>query len=166
VRPGGQSEERAVAVRSAPCEEPESSAEQWAPIAAEDARPRIPDREYVAFCKKVSKYRNPRFKREEIALHFVICEGVHSNTNLTRFYLVETAGRLRSHYYREWVIANNGRPPARGDRMALKKFKGKLFKVRVSTVVTDAYQERLQPGTQYSKVAAILELLQSNESLN
>jgi hypothetical protein len=165
MRSEAQSEERPLP--SHPCaDQPDSSEEQWAPVAADDPRPRIPDGQYVAFCKRVSKYRNPRFKRDEIALHFVICEGVYSKTKLMRFYLAETAGRLRSHYYREWVIANDGKPPARGDRMPLTRFKGKLFAVRVTTVVTDAYQEKLQPALQYSKVAAVLELLQSNERLN
>lgn len=66
----------------------------------------------------------------------------------------------------EWVIANNGVAPFRGDRMPIKKFKGKLFKVRVATVLLDAQQEKRPPATQYSKVSAILELLTTNESSN
>jgi len=49
--------------------------------------------------------------------------------------------------------------------MPYKKFTGKLFRVRVATVTTDAYQEKLPPVLQYSKTAAILELVQTNERI-
>ena len=83
-----------------------------------------------------------------------------------RYFSAETAGKRRSDYCREWVIANQGIAPFRGDRMPCKKFTGKLFRVRVLTVCTDAYQEKLPPALQYSKVAAILELVQTNEKID
>jgi hypothetical protein len=83
-----------------------------------------------------------------------------------RYFLAETAGKKRSNYNREWVIANQGIAPSRGDRMPYKKFTGKLFRIRVTTVCTDAYQEKLPPALQYSKVAAILELMQTNEKID
>lgn len=136
------------------------------PTCDRDPAPWVPEGQYLAFCKTAHKYRNPRFKREEIAVQFVLCDCKWAGTTLTRYYSARTAGRPRSNYYREWVIANQGVPPSRGDRMPSRKFTRKLFNVRVSTVATDAYQEKLPPALQYSKVAAILELVQTNEKID
>lgn len=143
----------------------ERDEQSWAPICDENPAPRVPEGEYLAFCKSAQKYRNPRFKREEIALQLTLCDRECAGAKLTRYFSAETAGKKRSNYYREWVIANQGVAPSRGDRMPYKKFTGKLFKVRVTTVTTDAYQEKLPPSVQYSKVAAILELVQTNEKI-
>ena len=141
--------------------------EEWAPVCEEgNTKPCIPEGEYTAFCKEAKKYPNPRFKRDDIRLVFSVCEGRFAGTQLPRYYSAETAHKIRSHYFREWTTANNGTPPTRGQRMPLKKFRGKLFRIRVTTVKTDAYQEQLPPSLCYSKVAAILELLQTNEALN
>ena len=137
--------------------------EESGPVFTGEERPCIPEGEYVAFCKRVARYRNPRFKREEFALHFAIWDGEHAGAELVRHFNGATSGSHRAQYPREWVIANQGCAPRRGDRMPLKKFKGKLFRVRVATVKTDAYQESLPPAMHYSKVGAILELLQTNE---
>jgi hypothetical protein len=145
---------------------PKGEEHTWAPVCSQNPSPRVPEGEYLASCKTARKYQNPRFKKEEIALQFVLCDCERAGTTLTRYYLVATAGRPRSNYNREWVIANQGIPPSRGDRMSYRKFTGKLFKVRVSTVATDAYQEKLPPALQYSKVAAILELIQTNEQID
>lgn len=140
--------------------------QKWAPTCDHDPAPCVPENEYLAFCKGAQQYRNPRFKRDEIALELILCDCAWAGTKLMRFFSVQTAGKKRSNYYREWVIANQGIAPSRGDRMPLKKFTGKLFRVRVSTVCTDAYQEALPPALQYSKVAAILELVQTNEKID
>lgn len=144
----------------------ESSEQDKGPICTGDAKPCIPEGEYLAVCRAAVRYVNPRFKRDEIALRFTVWDGEHSGTKLVRYYSFARSGSHRSHYYREWVIANNGYAPQRGDRMSLKKFKGKLFRVRVATVKADAYQEQLPQAMYYSKVAAILELLQTNERPN
>jgi hypothetical protein len=136
------------------------------PICTADPAPCVPHGEYLASCIGATRYRNPRFKRDEIALVFSLVECVWAGTKLSRYYSTETAGRKRSNYYREWVIANQGIAPSRGDRLPYKKFTKKLFKVRVATVCTDAYQEKLPPALQYSKVGAILELIQTNEKIN
>ena len=136
-----------------------------APTCEQDPAPRVPEGEYLASCKTAHKYQNPRFKREEIVLQFVLCDCKCAGTTLCRYYSATTAGKPRSNYKREWVIANQGIPPQRGDRMPYKKFMGKLFRVRVNTVTTDAYQEKLPPSLQYSKVGAILELVQTNEQI-
>ena len=136
------------------------------PVCDRDPAPLVPDGEYPASCKSAKRYRNPRYKRDEIVLTFVLYECEKAGTEVMRYFAASTAGRPRSNYNREWVIANQGIPPSRGDRMPYKKFAGKLFRVRVSTVTTDAYQEKLPPALQYSKVAAILELVQTNEKID
>jgi hypothetical protein len=85
---------------------------------------------------------------------------------LMRYFSAETAGKRRSNYKREWVVANQGFAPSRGDRMPYKKFTRKLFRIRVATVCTDAYQQALPRSLQYSKVSAILELVQTNEKID
>lgn len=148
-----------------PLGRPLKEEQSWAPVCDENPAPRVPEGEYLAFCRSAQKYRNPRFKREEITLQLALCDCEYAGTKLTRYFSAETAGKRRSNYYREWVIANQGFAPSRGDRMPYKKFTGKLFRVRVATVTTDAYQEKLPPALHYSKVAAILELVQTNEKV-
>jgi hypothetical protein len=138
----------------------------WAPTCDQNPAPLVPEGEYFGFCKSAQKYRNPRFKRDEIALQLALCECEWVGTTLIRYFSAETAGKRRSNYNREWVIANQGNAPSRGDRMPYKRFTGKLFRVRVATVCTDAYQQTLPPSLRYSKVAAIIELVQTNEKID
>jgi hypothetical protein len=145
---------------------PENEKQTWDPICDESPAPLVPDHEYLAFCKSAKKYRNPRFKRHEITLEFVLVDCESEGITLKRYFSAETAGKKRSNYKREWVIANRGIAPSRGDRMPYKKFTGKAFRIRVTTVRIDAYQEKLPPALQYSKVAAILELVQTNEKID
>jgi hypothetical protein len=144
---------------------PKREEQAWSPVCNQNPAPRVPEGEFLASCKTAHKYQNPRFKREEIVLEFVLCDCKCAGTTLCRYYSATTAGKPRSNYKREWVIANQGIAPLRGDRMPYKKFMGKLFRVRVNTVTTDAYQEKLPPSLQYSKVGAILELVQTNEQI-
>jgi hypothetical protein len=144
---------------------PEEQGTDSVPICDSDAAPCIREGEYLAFCHRAQRYRNPRFKREEIALGFRLCECEWQGTNLFRYFSAKTAGSKRSDYRRECVIANQGLAPSRGDRLPYTKFKGKLFRVRVVTVRTDAYQEKLPCALQYSKVGCILELVQTNEKI-
>jgi hypothetical protein len=144
------------------------------PVCAENPSPCVPEGTYLASCTSAQRYKNPRFKREEITLTLELCDLESSGTNsgvnvkgikLKRYYAAETAGRRRSNYYREWTIANQGIAPLRGDRLPYRKFTRKLFRVVVETVRTDAYQQKLPPSLQYSKIAAILELVQTNEKI-
>jgi len=136
--------------------------EDRAPVCLDDPRPFIPEGEYEAFCSKASCYRHPRYKRDVIALVLRIFGGQFEGTRLERYY----AGRRGSAYYREWTIANGDVPPRRRDRLALRRFQGKLFKVRVATVRTAADGVDLPSGLRYSKVSAILELLTTNETFS
>ena len=62
---------------------------------------------------------------------------------------------ISSHFYRDWVLAN-GDPPKRGDRMSTRVFKGKIFKLRLRTVATNARQEQLAPEQQYSVIDRLI----------
>ena len=152
-----------------PSKESENEADtggEWCPICTENPAPCVPEGGYEAVCTKATKYSNPRFKRDEIALTFKLSDGPYAGIELRRFYSAKTAGRRRSNYYREWIIANGGAAPSARQQMPYRKFKGKLFKIRVGTVLTDASQEKLPTSVQYSKVAAILELVLTNEDIN
>jgi hypothetical protein len=143
-----------------------TNASESDPICDRDHEPYVPEGDYSASCVGAKRYRNRRFKRDEFALTFVIADGSYAGAKVKRYYCSQTAGKQRSNYLREWVIANQGVAPTRGDRLPYKKFVGKVFKIRVVTVLTDAYQQELPTGLQYSKVGAIIELVTTNEKIN
>ncbi len=101
------------------------------------------------------------FKRDVVALHFQIFDGAFVGTPLQRYYPATKRVGRNSTYLREWVLANQGQPPLRQDRLSLSKFTGKLFLIRVETI------ERTWDGQRhsapYSKVGAILSLEATNE---
>ncbi len=103
------------------------------------------------------------FKREVIALHFQIFDGLFVGTPLERYYPATKRVGRNSTFLREWTIANQDRPPLRQDRLPLSKFTGKLFLIRVETI------ERTWDGRRhsapYSTVAAILSLEVTNEEV-
>jgi hypothetical protein len=49
-----------------------------------------------------------------------------------------------------------GQPPRRADRMSLKIFDNRLFRVRVSTVATDYKGKNLPSAQRYSVVAELM----------
>ena len=61
-----------------------------------------------------------------------------------------------SKFYQAWVIAA-GRKPDRFDRMSIKVFKNKRFRVRVRTVAKTAKGIKRIPELQYSVIDEILE---------
>jgi hypothetical protein len=136
------------------------------PVCDRDHEPCVPEGDYSASCISAKRYRNRRFKRDEFALTFVVLMGLYAGTKVKRYYCSQTAGRQRSNYLREWVIANQGVAPTRGDRLPYNKFVGKVFKIRIVTVLMDAYQQELPAALQYSKVSAIVELVTTNEKIN
>ena len=135
--------------------------EKWVPICADDPRPLIPPGDYFAVCTKGRKFRHPMFKREVIALHFQIFDGLFVGTPLERYYPATKRVGRNSTFLREWTIANQDRPPLRQDRLPLNKFTRKLFLVRVETIER-AWDGR-RHSSPYSKVAAILSLEVTNE---
>jgi len=61
-------------------------------------------------------------------------------------------------FWLAWVLAA-GRRPNRADRMSPAIFKGKVFRVRMRTVLKTAKQTHRTPAQQYSVVDELLELL-------
>src|SRR3984893_6432931 len=146
--------------------EPENS-DDFAPVLADELRPLIPEGDYQAMCVAARRVNIPQFRREMVCLDMRIFDGEHEGTTLKRFLNIRRDGKIgrNSTYLREWVIANQGQAPDRKDRMTLKKFTGKLFKVSVGTV-KKAFDAGIHPvGLQYSKVDAILELLTTNDGV-
>lgn len=150
-----------AALRDVPAYHEEPSAPIEGPVCADNPRLWIPEGEYQAICGKVSKFRHPIFKREIVALQLRICDGEHQGVQLERFYPWTGKVGRNSGFWREWTIAN-GTVPSRRDRLSMRKFVGKIFLVRVATVQKSWDGARHGPGA-YSKVAAILELIVTNE---
>jgi len=136
------------------------------PICADNPRPLIAEGEYEAFCHKAKRYFHPRFKREVISLFFDVVVNESAQTSLERYIYPQRRIGRGSLYYREWTLANNGNAPRRNDRMPIRKFEGKLYRVRVSTVKKACDQRDWPQSLQYSKIDAVLELLQTNEKLD
>ena len=144
---------------------PSTPLDDWGPALDGHQRPWIPAGEYQAFCTKSSRYPDFRFKRTVGVLRFRIFEGEHRGTVVERFFNLKDRMSSRCAYPREWIIANNNEPPPRADRMAMRKFVGKLFLVRVVTV-DRAWDGGTYPQPlRYSKVAGILALLFTNERI-
>ncbi len=61
-------------------------------------------------------------------------------------------------YWLAWVLAA-GRRPTRADRMSTAIFKGKVFRVRMRTVIITAKQLNRTPAQQYSVVDELLEVM-------
>jgi hypothetical protein len=51
------------------------------PICDHSPAPFVPEGEYFTFCNSAQKYRNPRFKREEIALQLTLFDCKWAETN-------------------------------------------------------------------------------------
>lgn len=152
---------RAAGMREASAYREESDAPIDGPVCAEEPRPWVPDGEYQALCEKVNKFRHPIYKRDIVALHLRVCDGRHQGTRLERYYHWTPRVGRNSAFRREWTIAN-GAPPGRGEHLYPRKFRGKVFLVRTATVNRSWDGGRHGPAA-YSKVAAILDLLVTNE---
>ncbi len=67
-------------------------------------------------------------------------------------------------YYQSWVLAA-GRKPDRYDRMSTKVFRGKVFLLKVRTVIKNAKNLPLPPLLQYSVIDDVLEKLTNSEKI-
>ena len=83
-----------------------------------------------------------------------------------RYFSAETAGKKRSDYYREWVIANQWIVPFSGDRMPYKNSRASSLEYVFRPFARTPIKKNCRPALQYSKVAAILELVQTNEKID
>lgn len=102
-----------------------------------DTRPVLPEGEYEAACTTAEFIEFYKFGRaRKLFLHFQVYGGEHDGTKLflpmTAPPKGERVGR-GSKLYANYLIAN-GHPPGRRDRVSLKVFKGRLFRVKVKTV--------------------------------
>ncbi len=103
------------------------------------------------------------FKREVAVLHFQVLDEPYIGTPLERYYPIKKKIGRNSTYLREWIIANQDRPPSRRDRLPLSKFVGKVFRVCVGSVEKSWDGRRHPAPLQYSVVRAILALEATNE---
>lgn len=128
-----------------------------------DARPVLPDGEYEAVCTSAEVVEFYKFGRaRKLFLHFQIYSGEHAGTRLflpmTAPATGEKVGR-GSKLYANYLIAN-GHPPGRRDRISLKVFKGRLFRVMIKTVSPTFENGRLKPERfHYSIISELLERL-------
>jgi hypothetical protein len=143
----------------------EASDDDWAPTALDDARPLVPPGEYMALCYRTKVVYHRAFKRRLILADFQIADGEFQGTHLQRFYTAVELVERGSSYYKEWTVANGGVAPRRRDRMAPRKLAGKVFKVEVRTVEKGWDGRALPEALRYSKVAALTELVTTNEAI-
>ncbi len=136
--------------------------DDWGPTCREQVPVLIAPGEYVARCVHAERYVHPQFKRLIGCLHLVVVEGVARGATLKRFYALANEISPNSAYAREWVIANGGKKPRRSDRLPLRLFEDKMFRIEVQTVIFDRTGEALDDHLQYSKVARILGLLSTD----
>jgi hypothetical protein len=134
------------------------------PIAADAPRPLVPPGEYNLLCTRTIRQRFPGFHRHGIVLTLQICDELHIGTFIERYFNIPEDGKIRrgGHYYAEWIIANGGVLPHRRDKMAKKKFLGKMFRGRVVTVTTNSNKMDLGAAA-YSKVERLFALVATNE---
>ena len=129
-----------------------------------DARPLIPEGVYEAVCTGAEFVELYKFgKSRKLFLHFEVYSGEHRGATLF-LPMVAPSPRgkvpVASKLYANYLVANGGCPPGRRDRLSLKVFKRRLFRVGVTNV-----KPKFQDGTpkpaqfHYSIVAELKEPL-------
>lgn len=125
----------------------------------DDSLPQIPPGVYKAVCISCghTSEANPEWRHKKRTFIFKIAEGPYAGTDLPRYYNVPDNGRYnRNHaYFKDWFVANGGKPPKRGDRLSSTVFRYKRFDI----TVRDA-QDKSNRVT-YSVVGQINKLLSS-----
>jgi hypothetical protein len=129
-------------------------------LVAPEPRPNIPPGDYVAACIRIepSDYRtNPK-----LCLVFRITEGEYTGLELSMFLNLSEIKEGRpspaTRFYQNWVVANFGRRPQRGDRMPLKVFKGGTFLVAVRDAKPRHYDGAVLPESmKYSVIDHLVE---------
>lgn len=111
----------------------------------------IPEGFYIAECVKLGiEYFGTMRK---LVKFFRICDGPHKGIVLKEYCNFPYETKRSSKLTREWRIANNGNKPTRNDRMPMKVFIGKTFKVTVKTCKSK------DDGEDYSIVEKICSLV-------
>jgi hypothetical protein len=127
-----------------------------------DERPvLIPEGEYeVGFRRASTRFKG--FGRDNVYLYFqIITPGEHVGLELYLPLRVSpqkgcTAMAPSSALARAVAVAL-GHPASRRDRITLKVFKGKAFRVSVETIDRDSKKRKLPPVNHYSRIAMLLE---------
>jgi hypothetical protein len=109
-------------------------------LVADEDRLRIAEGVYLAQCIKIEKMRY--YRTLKLHLRFKVIDGEHFGMESNLFInMTDSKGRKfkkvppASNYYKNWVIANYGNPPTRGDRMSPKVFLNGIFRVVVRDAV-------------------------------
>jgi hypothetical protein len=119
---------------------------------------------YEAACVGAEIIELFKFGRSrKLFLHFEIYSGEYRGVRLfmpmTAPHIGGKVGR-GSKLYSSYMIANGGRPPGRRDRLPLRVFRQRLFRVRVKTVRPAFSDGQPKPDRfHYSIVAELLEQL-------
>jgi len=130
----------------------------------DDPRPLVSDGQYEAACVGAEVVEFFKFGRSRKALlHFEIYSGPEQGKRLFLPMVAPRPGekvRRGSKLYANYLVANGGVPPGRRDRISLKIFKRRLFRVMIKTV-----RPRFEDGSEkpelfhYSVVSELLERL-------
>jgi len=126
------------------------------PVCDEEPYPRYKPGEYLVRCLGGVIYRDPRFKSHKCRLDFQLLD---EPVEVSAFFHLgckeqPVAGR-GSEYRRVWVIANGSQPRKR-QRLSLRVFKDKIFRVRIDDT-RKRHDGRAHPEAEvYSTVKEIL----------
>jgi hypothetical protein len=134
---------------------------------------RVPDGEYLAFCKHVHHDRQSRSYGERVYLDFQIFEGEYVGKIIRMF--LRPSVFPTSNFYRAWAVAHGGPPRSRNTRMSPQIFRGKLFRALTATVKPKhritGHDGKIRPGPclpeafWYSKISCLLTLEVTNEKV-
>ncbi len=130
-----------------------------------DGEPRVllPAGEYQAVCVRAEVVEMFKFGRSrKVFLHFELYGGAYAGQRLFMPMAIPQKGHKigrGSKLYANYLIAN-GQPPGRRDRLSLKVFKNRLFRVMVKSVVP-LFEDGTPkpPWFHYSRVGELLERL-------
>src|SRR5262245_23995042 len=104
---------------------------------------------------RVVEARTPiLFRARRLRLILEIVQHPLAGTRLAFYCAMPQRLTPHSKFYRSWSLANGG-PPRRGDRLALRVFKDRLFLGQVVDVTRDRHQRKL--ARPYSVVVALVE---------
>jgi hypothetical protein len=102
------------------------------------SRPCIVPGRYPGYCRWAGQYRDPQYKRWTVLLKFDVfspdLQQIVAKDVPIWFRLgdgEQPRASRRSEYLKQWVKANDGAPPVRGDRLSPQIFKGRVASVQI-----------------------------------
>lgn len=121
----------------------------------------VPEGEHQAI---VTRYDRCEFyRRKKLYLWFKIVDGTNEGPEIFMPFNVYSKIVRNSKYYKAWVTAK-GSKPKKNDRMSPKVFKGKVFLIKVRTVMKGRELEALGED-KYSVVDDIIGVLAGGANL-